>query len=46
MNQAHNPQSYSFVQPAANRVNLTYKPTTADSRHSPSPYKLQRREPG
>ena len=44
MNQTHNPQNYSFVQPTANRVNLTFKPTTADSRLSPSPFKVQRRE--
>ena len=44
MNQTHNLQGYSFVQPINNRVNLTSKPATADNRHSPSPFKVQRRE--
>jgi hypothetical protein len=39
MNHAHNLPSFSFVHPAASRINMTSKPSTADNRILPSPLK-------
>jgi hypothetical protein len=39
MNHTHAPSSYSFVHPAASRIKMTSKPSTADSRVPSSPFK-------
>lgn len=46
MNQTTGIPTYSFVQPGSNRINIVpgYKPTTADTRLVPSPYKTVKRD--